>query len=415
MKKIIVINHYGLTPDLPGATKHYDMAKYFSDQKTHNIEFWMCGYNHHTGINHEDLKGLKIQAEKKDKNLNIVRIKSTPYRKSSILRQLNITFFDIITSLKILFSKNIDAIVLSVPPISIFNVWAAKFRKVKLITDVEDLWPLFLIEMGLSNNLAIKYMESAANYTYKVSDGIAAVSKGMEDYVRNQVSGDDKVIWLSPLGVNLNEYSNKTKDLSLVENKVWKNDFKIMYIGAHGRANDLSAVLTTIKSLNEISEKNSDGKQISFIFIGDGDQKSNLIKLSKELSLNNVFFEDPIPGKLVPDYLAHSDICLTNLKKIESFKLVRPNKIFQYMAVGIPIVTGIWGEAKSIVEEAKSGIYIDFNQNQIAAETLLNFINDSSALGNYSFNGKKYVKEHGNREKIFERFYRNILKIISEK
>lgn len=411
MKKIVIINHYGITPDLPGATKHYDMAKYFSAQKTHVIDFWMCGYNHHTGKHHSKLKGLKIQSIDREENLNIVRIKSTPYRKSSVMRQLNIVFFDVITAFKILLSKNIEAVVLSVPPISIFNVWATKLKKIKLITDVEDLWPLFLIEMGMNNKSVIKYMEFCANYTYKASDGIAAVSQGMLEYTQERINVEKCMSWLSPLGVKIDEYANKVKNPKLIFEKSWKDDFKVMYVGAHGRANDLYSVLGTIKEFNEFTRE-IEGKKVSFIFVGDGDQKKNLIDFSRNLRLKNVYFEDAIPGKLVPDYLVHADVCLTNLKKIESFKLVRPNKLFQYMALSKPIICGIWGEAKEIIENANSGIYIDFTSSKDAAIKMSELLSNKEKLSSFRNNGKKYVDEYGNRQSIFKKFYFNILNIL---
>src|SRR5690554_6251696 len=109
MKKIIIINHYGITPDLPGATKHYDMAKHFSNKTEYAVEFWMCGYNHHTGEHHKNLKGFKIQSKERIENFDVVRIKSTPYRKSSLARQINISIFDILTAIKIFLSKDVQA------------------------------------------------------------------------------------------------------------------------------------------------------------------------------------------------------------------------------------------------------------------------------------------------------------------
>lgn len=414
MKKIVIINHYGITPDLPGATKHYDMAKFFSEKESHEVEFWMCGYNHHTGTNHKNLKGFKIQSIEKKSNLNIFRIKSTPYRKSSIMRQLNIMFFDLITAIKILFSKNIDVVILSVPPVSILNVLATKIRKMKLITDVEDLWPLFLIDMGMKNKVAIKYMEMCSNYTYNSSDGIAAVSEGMMKYVQKKINQNNKTVWLSPLGVNIKEYFYKNKNEILISDKVWKKDFKVMYVGAHGRANDLYSVLKTVGEFNALNKKSNYERKVSFIFIGDGDQKTNLIRFSEEMNLQNVYFEEAIPGNLVPDYLMHADVCLTNLKKIESFKLVRPNKLFQYMALGKPIISGIWGEAKSILEEANSGMYVDFTQYNITAQKLRELFNNQSQLNEYGKNGKVYIEKYGNRDLIFEEFYNELIKVIED-
>lgn len=414
MKKIVIINQYGITPDLPGATKHYDMSKFFASKGTHDVEFWMCGYNHQTGKNHMELSGMKLQSSYDEENLKLVRIKSTPYRRSSILRQINHTVFDIITAFKILFSRNIDAIILSIPPISNFNVWAIKLRKIKLITDVEDLWPLFLIEMGMNNKVAVSYMNRYSKKIYNSSDAIAPVSIGMMNYIKSVIKNKPEM-WLAPLGVNLDLYENIEKNNEIIKDKPWKSDFKIMYVGAHGRANDLYPVLKVIKSIHSKYPTNEDGIRISYIFIGDGDDKKNLVDYAKNNKIENVYFEDAVPGNAVPIYLNHADVCLTNLKKLESFKLVRPNKLFQYMALGKPMICGIWGESKEIVvNEAKSGIYVDFEDAEKAAREIISMLKDSSQLKIYGENGNSYIKKHGDRKMIFDEYYRKLLRITQK-
>ena len=407
MKKIITINHYGVTPDMPGPTKNYEMSKFFADNYNCKSEFWICGYSHYIGKMDKSLGKLKLQSKKQLNNFSIVKIKSTPYKKSSLMRQLNITVFDLITAIKILFSKDIDYIIITIPPVTIFSVIAAKVRKIKLIADVEDLWPLFLEDMGMKNKLVIKYMNFAADYLYNSADGIAAVSEGMLTYVKEKV--DSKPMWISPLGVNTESYFYKALEDSLIENKEWKNDFKIMYLGVHGKANNLSAVLNTIKAFNDKSQNDVTDKKVSFIFIGDGEQKEDLIELTKQLGLSNVYFEDPVPGDLVPDYLVHADICLTNLMKIESFKLVRPNKLFQYMALGKPIVSGIWGEFQEIIEEVGSGVYLDFNHHEEASSKLHELISNDDLLKSMGDKGMEYIGNHGDRKKIFTDFYNHLV------
>jgi glycosyltransferase involved in cell wall biosynthesis len=410
MKKIVTINHYGVTPDMPGPTKNYEMSKFFADHNNCKSEFWICGYSHYVGKMDASLGGFKLQSKKQTDNFSLIKIKSTPYRKNSLLRQLNITVFDLMSAIKILFSKDIDYIIITTPPVTIFTVIAAKLKNIKLVADVEDLWPLFLEDMGMKNKIAIKYMNFAADYLYSSADGVAAVSKGMLNYVKNKV--DLKPMWISPLGVNTESYFNKTSDSTLIENKEWKNDFKIMYLGVHGKANDLFSVLNTIKFFNNNYDSNVNNKKVSFIFIGDGEQKSNLIQLAKSLDLKNVYFEDPVPGDLVPDYLVHADICLTNLMKIESFKLVRPNKLFQYMALGKPIISGIWGEFQEIIEDVGSGVYIDFNNYEEASYKLHELISNKELLKVMGDRGIDYIERYGDRKKIFSAFYKHLVEEI---
>ena len=409
MDRIIIINHYGCTPDQPGATKHYDMAKYFSKKGDYLVEFWMCGYRHYEGKMDPILKGFRLETSYMDENLKIVKIKSTPYRNSSLMRQLNHTVFELISACKILLSKDIKLIVMNIPPNPIFNTWAANIRHIKLIADVEDLWPLFPQQLGMNNKLAIRYMDIAANYLYRTSAGIEAVSDGMLRFVKSKLTRTDQMIWLAPLGVDLKSYDQLKKDVS-IEEKPWKQDLKIMYLGAHGRANNLESVVRTAKALE--GKLSADGRKISFILIGDGDRKEALRELVAEIQPDNVYLEDAVPGDLVPAYLEKAEICLTNLKKVDSFKLVRPNKLFQYMAASKPILCGIWGEAAEIVRESGAGIYVDFDEPEYAAKQILEFISDEERLRKCGRKGRLYIEQHGDRDKIFEEFYQRIKQIL---
>lgn len=410
-KKIIIINHYGITPDMPGATKHYDLSEYFAAKNEYDIEFWMCGYNHATGKYIKELEGLRLQYSYMDHGVKIVKIKSIPDWGGAIIRQLNIMIFDFITSVKILKDKNIKGIILSIPPVTFFAADAAKIKKIKLIADVEDLWPLFMADMGLKNKIAVWYMEHFANNLYNKADAIEAVSEGMLKYVKRKVLNKKKKMWLAPLGVNLDLFEKKP-DLSVIDKCDWKNDFKIIYAGAHGKANAIEEVLKTIEMLNE-KYISVHGRKISFIFMGNGDNKEKLLELKETLKLKNVYFEDAVPGDKIPAILKNCDVCLTNLCKIRSFKLVRPNKIFQYMAASKPILCGIWGEAAHIVHEAKSGIYVDFTDYSLAAERIYRFI-DRDDLEQMGKNGYDYIKENGDRNKIFKEFYQNVVEILNE-
>src|SRR5699024_2968115 len=408
MGKIIIINHYGNTPDEPGATRHYELADYLAQNSNKNIEYWICGFNHYSGKIHKSFKKSKLFSKRKVNKFDLIRVKSIPYRKSNILRQLNITFFDILTSIKILFSRDVELIILSVPPISIFNALAIKLRKIKLVVDVEDLWPLFIKDMGLDNKIAIKYMDKASKFIYNKADAIDAVSNGMLDYVKDELKKVDKPMWLSPLGINGDIYFNTKTNKHLINERPWKDDFKIMYIGAHNPANDLYSVLDTIHAFNSKMDNNN----VSFVFYGDGNQLEDLINYKNNLLLDNVYFEGSVPSNVVNEYLELSDVCLTNLKKIESFKLVRPNKLFQYMALSKPIICGIWGESKDIIENSESGIYVDFTEPAIASDKIINMINDKDKMDKYGKSGKEFILKNGVRENIYREFLSEINEVL---
>lgn len=407
-EKIIIINQYGNTPDMPGNSRHYELAQYFAHKGDYEIELWLCGYNHATGKYIDELKHFHFQHKYTENGIRIVKIKSAPDWGGLVMRQFGIMLFDFITGIKLLFSRNIRGVVLSMPPITFFAIDAMQIRRIKMIADVEDLWPLFMEDMGVKNKIVSRYMEHYANRTYNAAVAVEAVSNGMLAYVKNKVKNKNKTFWLSPLGVNLDQ-SQGNADQKYIEQYLWKDDFIIIYAGAHGRANDIESVLKTIKEFNKYNIT-VNGKKISFVFIGDGDNKAKLIKMKEKYKLENTYFESSVLGNVISQIMKNADVCLTNLKKVESFKLVRPNKIFHYMAAKKPILCGIWGEAQEIVEKSGSGIYVDFSNASDAAEKIRNFI-ETADFEKYGENGYQYVNKYGNRSKIFEDFYNHFLEV----
>ena len=411
LKRIIVINHYGATPDVPGPSRNYELSRYIAEKSNCRTEFWISGYSHYTRTVDRRLGRYKIQHKETEGLHTTVRLRTTRYRKSVVLRQLNTMVFDLLVAFKLLFSLNVTLVIITVPPLSLLSPLVARLKRIPVILDVQDLWPLFLVEMGLKSRLAVGYMNWVADLMYGSASGIACVSDGMAQYVRSRVG--TKHIWVSPLGVNFDEYSRQKLDPQIVEGKPWRDNMKIMYLGAHGRANDLLSVLTTVKEVNQLLVGQSLKRPVSFIFVGDGEQKATLVDYAKQHSLMNVFFEDAVPSKEVPAYLRHADVCLTNLMKIDSFKLVRPNKLFQYMALGKPIISGIAGEFQRIIEDVDSGIYVDFTRPKDAAHKIVELISDADRLKEMGKNGVEYIRRFGDRRQIFSEFWERVNRVLA--
>lgn len=408
--KIIVVNFYGTKKDVPGATKHYEMAKYFQSNSSCNVQLWINGVNYYTDQEYEEVRQKKSDFVFREENgLNVIFFKGLRHKNNKILRELGMFIFSFKTAVRLLREKNVDIIVLSLPPVNCLLALIAQLKKIPVVADVEDLWPLFIEQSGVRNRFILKYYEVQANYIYKHSVGIEAVSEGMLNYVKNKIRCGKKMCWVAPLGVNLHEY-NSLKYYDAISKYSWKDDFKIMYIGAHGLANDIGSVLKTIRKINEII-LSVNNKKISYIFIGDGSEKKNLEKEKDRLKLRNVYFEDAISSEKVPAYILSADICITNLRRLDCFKLVRPNKLFQYMAARKPVICGIWGETSEIITNAGAGICVDFTKHEAAASQIKNFIL-SDHLSLIGQKGYDYVAQNGDRDKIFEEYYKRLKHIV---
>ncbi len=150
-------------------------------------------------------------------------------------------------------------------------------------------------------------------------------------------------------GVDLSRYALAAKNQALVNQYDLAGKFVVSYIGTHGAAHGLKNVILAAEQLR-------DQDTIVFMLVGDGAEKPRLVELAGEKKLQNVIFVDPKPKSEIASYWALSDLALIHLKNDPVFSEVIPSKIFEAMAMGLPILfVGPRGEASEIIEQAQVG------------------------------------------------------------
>jgi glycosyltransferase involved in cell wall biosynthesis len=382
--ELILINHYASIPRWPGPTRNFDFAAELV-RLGWNVTLVGCKFNHY----------LRRYLENPPANENGVRFQwvwSTPYQGNSIQRELNIIGFSLLSLWRGLFVPG--GIVLAVtPPLeSACTAWLlSRLKGVPLVLDVEDLWPDSLISMGFTNRWVIGWLRGLERFLYRHSDHILVVADQMRKYLLDQGVPGSKIS-LIPLGANL---PAATDNRSAIRAQYgWRDDQVIaVYVGAHGPANALETLIRAAQLL-------VDEPALQIVLFGDGSDKPRLQQLLQSLKLTNVRLADPVPPGEVPAILGAADIGIASLKDTPTFKTVRPNKIYEYMAAGLPIACCIDGEARQIVEEVGSGIFIRPEDDHGLAAQLRRLACDSEWRRSLGANGYRFCREEGDRRKL---------------
>ena len=178
-----------------------------------------------------------------------------------------------------------------------------------------------------------------------------------------------------------------------------------MYTGAHGMSNDLEVVLNACEILKSSPD-------IRVVLVGDGKEKDHLKEKAGTMGLNNIEFHDSLPKTGMPAMIAKADACLAILKPIDMYKTTYPNKVFDYMAAGKPVVLAIDGVIREVVEKADCGIFCQPGDPQTLAEAILKLYQDPSAAEKMGARGRTYLAEHFNRAEIAEEFI-NMVKYMA--
>jgi glycosyltransferase involved in cell wall biosynthesis len=153
-------------------------------------------------------------------------------------------------------------------------------------------------------------------------------------------------------GVDLPRYTPQVRDQVLAQEWGLENKFVIGYVGTHGMAHGLSNVLDAAKTL-------TGNNKIRFFLAGAGSDRDRLVKAAKQRKLSNVVFMPMQPKESMPAVWGLCDVALVHLKDNPAFSEVIPSKIFEAMAMGLPILLAVPdGEARGIVEGHAAGIWV---------------------------------------------------------
>ncbi|GDX53490.1 glycosyltransferase WbuB [Bacteroidota bacterium] len=349
----------------------------------------------------EGYKGKKYMREEMD---GIIVHRSSiyiPKSKSIVQRLLN--YFSFVYSSwrcgKKLKKEKFDFLLCESPPLflGISALFLSRKLNAKMIFNVSDLWPESAEKLGLvTNKFFLRLATRLEEYLYKKSSLITGQTQGIVKNISSRFP-KKKVYWLKN-GVDVSLIKRVNTNWRS-EEKFSPDDFILLYAGILGHAQGLEVILKAAALLQESAS-------IRFVLMGSGPEKEKLLELKDKLNLNNVFFIDVQPKLKMPEILSSVDVAIIPLRKLDLFLGAIPSKIFENLAMEIPILLGVDGEAKNLfVDEAKSGLFFTpENENELAA-AIQQLFSDKNLRKQLGANGRKYVIEQFNRNKIASSFY----------
>ena len=355
-----------------------------------------CAPNFPKGQVYEGYKNKLYQTETID-GIKVIRVWSyISANEGFVKRILDYISFAVMAFFAGLFVKT-DLIVATSPQFftALSGRWLSFFKQKKWVFEVRDLWPESIIAVGaMKRNRAIRFFEWLEKRLYLSADHIIVVTDTFKEKIIARGISSEKISVFKN-GANLQMFKPKEKSKDLEKKLKLQNKTVFAYIGTHGMAHGLSFILDSIKPLEETYP------ELAFLFIGDGAEKKNLIQQAKELELSNAVFVDSVSKKEVVDYLSLMDVALVNLRKSDTFKTVIPSKIFEAAAMEKPILLGLEGETKGIIENYNAGVcYMPEDQ-----DSFYKAVQSITSTERYRENveGTKKLIQDFDRSKIAER------------
>ena len=332
------------------ATRTYEHAREWVE-KGFEVTVITCAPNFPHGKVYEGFENRLVNRQEKD-GIKVIRVWTYITANEGFLKRiLDYISFAVMAFLAGLWVRT-DIIVATSPQFftAVAGRWLSFFKFKPWIMEVRDLWPESIAAVGAMNKGRIyKFLEWVELRLYKSAKKIIVVT----DTFKRKIAArgiDGSKIEVHKNGVILDLFEPKSKDSELLEANPQFHGKKVFaYIGTHGMAHGLAFILNSLPKLQESLP------QAHFLFIGEGAEKKNLLKQAEDLKLTNVTFMPFVPKHEVVRYLSLMDVALVNLKKSDTFKTVIPSKIFEAAALQKPILLGLEGETKGIIETFNAG------------------------------------------------------------
>ena len=394
--KILLINQVFVSPDEPGHTRHFEMAK-FLQARGHELVIVASDLNYQTGKRTIARRGL--YAEQKIDGVRVLRSYMIPALHRNYIWRI-ISFFSFMFSSvwTALTVRDADLIMGTTPPIfQAVSAWfVAWVRRKPFLLEVRDLWPEFGVSMGvLKNPMVIALARWLENFLYARATHILVNSPAYKEYMLSKGVPENKVTYI-PYGTDVDMFNPGVDGVSVRKKLGLENKFVVLYAGALGQANDIDTILRAAERLNHESH-------IRFVLFGDGKERARLKSESARMKLTNVIFAGVCPKKEMPAIVAASDVGIAILQDIPMFRTTYPNKVFDTMAAGRATVLVIDGVSRELIESSNGGVYVHPNDDELLAQKILELSNDPARVRQMGANARAYLVKHlDRRDKLNE-------------
>ena len=414
---ILLISHYMIFPSEGGNSRFCYILDLLKKKAENKIELLTSDFRHETKNKHnlskKDIKKLGYK----------VTFIHEPYYKKNICLKRIIS--------AIIFSKNAkkylnslqelpDVIYCAVPSLHIAKVATefAKSHNIKIIIDIQDLWPeafRMIANPPILGKIIYSPIEKMANSIYRSADEIIAVSDTYANRARKVAK--TKKIYTIYLGTDLKKFDNNIKNKRIayeihinskrpkpiiINGKQLPNkrpdDIWVAYCGTLGSSYDIGGTIKAIASINN--------KNIRLIIMGDGPLRNKFEEQAKNSAINYTF-TGRLPYEQMCYILKHCDIAVNPIMHNAAQSII--NKHSDYLASGLPIVSTQENiEFRKLVEKYSIGYNCSNEEISEMASRIKELTNNESLRKKLGKNSRRLAESLFNRRHT----YQKIVKII---
>jgi glycosyltransferase involved in cell wall biosynthesis len=285
-------------------------------------------------------------------------------------------------------------------------------NNVPVVVDVRDQWPDEFVDLSPKPlrpvaKLVLRSYFKKMKFLCENAAAIIGVSKSYRDYGL-QFAGRAATRWdtMVPLG-----YSRKTCDPQKVaEAKAWwlaqgidPNAFIVCFFGTIGKFFDLKTVIAAARGLQNQAK-------VQFVLCGHGSRLDEFKRDAKDVP--SVFFPGWVDAPRINALMAMAKAGLAPYAVGTRMSL--PNKPFEYLAGGLPVISSIQGEFNDLIEENGCGVTYRADSAQELTAIILNLMADPAKRSEMVLRSQELFQTRFDVQSIFSTLNQQLIQLVED-
>jgi glycosyltransferase involved in cell wall biosynthesis len=367
----------------------------------HQVVVVTCAPNHPGGKVYPGYTNRLYQTETID-GVRVVRVWTFfAANEGFLLRTMNYLSYAVSATLATMRLERPDVIVSTSPQFfcGLTGLIARAMRRAPWVLEIRDLWPESIVTVGaMRKGFIVRLLERLEALAYRRADRIVCVTDSFVDHIEQRGGGGGKITVIKNgadferFTVPVDGHAQDVKRRLGLEGR-----FVASYVGTHGMAHGLDTILDAADRLRTDT-------RIVFLLVGDGAERERLERRKQKMGLDNVVMLGQQPKEAMPDIWMATDASLILLRRDDLFKTVLPSKMFEAMAMRRPIILGVEGEARELLNKAGAGLAIPPESAENLAGAIVRLANDNVLASKLGASGEAHVRAYYDRTKLAMRY-----------
>lgn len=406
--RVLYFHQHFSVPTGPGGIRSYCMARRLIDSG-HSVTM-VCGS---FAGNRTGLEGAFVNGKRSGvfEGIDVIEF-DLAYSNSDGILLRSWTFLKFaFRSVSLVITQTYDLVFATTTPLTagVPGIVARHLMRKPFVFEVRDLWPELPKAMGvIKNPIVIHLLSLLELISYRSANHIVSLSPGISQGISRRGIEASRIT-LIPNGCDLDIFSVPKLELGIEGIK--KGDFVALYAGTHGAANGLASTLEVARKL-----KQKNRHDIKILLVGDGKEKRDLLNVVNQEALDNIIFLDPVKKSELASLMTGVDVGLQLLANIPAFYYgTSPNKFFDYIASGLPVITNYPGWISDLLTQHEAGLSASADDADSFVACLEYLADSPEVRQRLSINAKKLAKGYFDRDQQASKWVECLEFVLNEK